>query len=1140
MEKIRLCRSENSTIIRKILFMSQWIIILIFCINIAASAKTYSQGKISVTFKNVNIKTAIEDLQHKYPLIKLLYNENDLVKSKRISFTAENQSYKNVLSSILSGTRLDYKIIDSDFIAIIPIPSARYYNIRISGIVTDNDNKPVSGATIIEKGTSNGAVTDSSGHFNLNVKDASSVVVVSMIGYQTKEFEVGDKSNFTIALIPFVSYLNEVVVVGYGTQKKSVVTGAITKVSSDELDLGHPTDIGNAMKGKVAGVQITSNSGQPGAGSKILIRGTGTINNSDPLYIIDGIPSNNGIDFLNPSDIESIEVLKDAASAAIYGARGASGVVIVTTKKGTYSAPTHVDYDFSYGLQNATHKTDLLGSKDYQMLMNEMASNSGEDPFFPTPSTVNTDWYKVLEYKDAPIFNHRLTLSGGGKRNSFFLSYANLKQSGILAKGFADYERNNFRLNYSNILMDTKDRKWLNKAVVNTIIYYTIENRKGRDIGNSESYGLIHSIDMLPPTEKVFQDDSSVIQHYQTAFPNFVTSPAGRVYNIIDLNDVDNPVAALQVNNNQVRNDQYFGVNASLDLDVLPGLKFKTTLATDLTLNNTRQVTPEYYLNSTNYNTQSSVNNYKGDSRFWQWENVLSYSLHKGNHNLNLMGGTSLSAYNYSDLTGAAYDLLVVDINKGYINTATGDPTTQRTTGTANKHNLASLFARAEYNYNEKYLLEGVVRRDGSSNFGPEHQYAIFPSVSAGWVFTKEKFLGQLPTWLNFGKLRASWGQNGNESIGAFGYTSNINLGYNAVVNDNIVAGAKPSGYANADLKWETAEQTDIGLDLGLLKNALTFTADYFYKKTKNMLLDLSLPEYTGYYSMRANYGSITNKGVEMEMTYRFNINKVNISMNANASYIKNVVTNVGDTKIGLDMQGGGLGETVTWIQSGRPFGFFYGYKHDGIFQNMNEVNSYKNPKTGNLMQPYAQPGDIRFKDLNNDGVIDENDRTILGKPNPDWTFGYNLSISWRGFDMSAFLQGVTGNQIYRFYRRANITQANWDKTWLKRWHGEGTSDWMPRVVAGDPNHNTTWVSDLFVENGAYLRMKVLQLGYRLPQTTSKKIFLNKLRFYVQATNLFTITGYKGYDPEVGMRNGFDGGTYPQARIFTAGATVTL
>jgi TonB-linked SusC/RagA family outer membrane protein len=1120
--------------------MTQWVVILLFLLNMTVSAKSYSQETVTLNLKNVRIKTAIEELQHKNPQMKLLYNERNFKKEATVSVSAENKPYQAVLDDILAGTDLEYKVIDANFIAIVPKPSAIYYNITVTGVVKDDKNSPLPGVSILEKGTSNGTVTDAAGKFSITIKDTSSVLVLRMMGFQNKEVEVKNNRILAITLVPASSVLNEVVVIGYGTQKKSVVTGAIAKVSSEQLDLGHPTNVENALKGKVSGVQITSNSGQPGTDSKILIRGTGTINDSGPLYIIDGMPSNSGISYISPTDIESIEVLKDAASAAIYGARGANGVVIVTTKKGALNATTHVTYDFSYGLQNAAHKVDLLNSQDYQMLMNEMAANSGTQPYFPTPSSVNTNWYDVLAYKNAPVTNHRVTVNGGGKNNTFFMSYANLQQDGILAKGVSNYKRNTFRLNNSNIFLNTPERSWLNKITLSTIVYYTDENRKGNDFGNSESSGLIHSINMLPPTEKVYQDDPAIIKQYQTAFPNYLSSPDGKVYNIIDLNDVYNPLAYLQAHNQQVRNTKSFGANLGLDVNLLPGLKYRSTLGMDLSYNYNRSVTPQYYLNSTNFLTTSSVNNFKGDSNFWQWENVLSYSLHKSGHNLDLLAGTTLSSYNYTDLNGNAYDLLATDINKGYINIATGDPTTQRVSGTADQHKLASVFGRLQYNYQEKYLLEGVLRQDGSNHFGTEHKFAVFPSVSTGWVFTKESFLAKSASWLSFGKLRASWGQNGNESIGSYGYTSNMVLGYNAVVDGKIVSGAKPSGYANKDLKWETSEQTDVGLDLGFLNNSLTFTGEYFNKKTKDMLMDMNLPEYTGYYSLRTNYGTVSNKGFEFELTYRFNVSDFKINLNANASYIKNIVTNVGDSKLPLDQQGGGLGETVTWIQSGQPYGFFYGYVHDGIFQNQAEVNAYKNPATGELMQPNAKPGDIRFKDLNNDHQINEDDRTYLGKPNPDWTYGFNLSVGWKGFDISAFLQGVTGNQIYRFYRRGNITQANWDDAWLGRWHGEGTSNWMPRVVAGDPNNNTTKVSNLFIEDGSYLRMKVLQFGYLFPKGLSKKLLMNKLRIYAQADNLFTITKYKGYDPEVGTRNGFDGGTYPQARIFTLGASVTF
>ncbi|NDV83234.1 TonB-dependent receptor [Bacteroides sp. 51] len=1011
--------------------------------------------------------------------------------------------------------------------------------IHIQGTVYDQLNDAVPGVNVFVKDNpSVGTVTNIDGNFSLKAS-VGDVLVFTFIGYENIEHKVtASDTNLSIRLKDSSEFLDEVVVVGYGVQKKSVISSAVSRVTTEELDRGNPTNVQNALKGKVSGVQITSNSGQPGSDSKIRIRGTGTVNNTDPLYIIDGMPSESGINHINPSDIESIEILKDAASAAIYGARGANGVVLVTTKKGT-KGKASLSYEFTYGIQNPSKKIDLLGSADYQMLMNEMAANTpGRDPYFPTPSTVDTDWQDVLKNKNAPIINHKVSLSGGGENSTYYASFGYVKQEGIFAKGHSDYERYNFRLNYNNVLLDTKERNWLNKVSFNAIVNYAKEIKTGNNIGNSEAGGLMSSMNMLPPTESVYQTDPATLARYESLYPNHVKSPDGQVYNIIDMNDVVNPLARMQVEHNQRRIPQTFGANFSLDATLLPGLTFKTSYSNDWVFQSLKNVIPVYELNSTSKNANSRVEDEKRESSSWQWENVLSYTQAFGKHNIGALVGTTMSSYNYSNLKGTDYDLLVVDIDKGYIDTATAAEEMSKVEGGARDHRIASVFGRVNYNYDEKYLFEAVVRRDGSSNFGRKHQYATFPSVSAGWVLTREKFMENRPSWLDFAKIRFSWGQNGNENMDAFKYTSMMTKsGLSAVEAGKVYTGMKPAGYVNEDIKWETSEQTDLGIDLRFFNNALTFSADYFIKKTKDMLLNLPIPMYSGYGKMWINQGTVENKGVEFEASYRFNVGQVKFNVGGNASYIKNTVTDQGDDRIGLNSIGGGMGGQVSYSENGRPYGFFYGYVHDGIFQNWDEINNYKT-EDGKLKQPKAQPGDIRFKDLDGKDGINGDDRTMIGKPNPDWTYGFNLNAEWKNFDISAFFQGTVGNDIYKLYRRSNVTKGNFDESWLGRWHGEGTSNWVPRIIEGDSNNYQ--VSSFFVEDGSYMRLKVAQIGYTLPTSLTKKAFIQKARVFVQGENLFTITDYSGYDPEVGTRDGFDGGTFPQSRTFTIGANIVF
>lgn len=1019
------------------------------------------------------------------------------------------------------------------FVSLLCSLSLMAENVAVQGTVYDEAGEPIIGASVTVKGqAAYGTTTDLDGNFRINA-ETGSTLMFSYIGYDAASYDVkAAATGVSIALTPSVTQLDEVVAVGYGVQKKSVMSSSVSRVTSDDLDLGHPTTVQNALKGKVSGVQIISNSGQPGADSKILVRGTGTVNAASPLYIIDGMPSESGINHLNPSDIESIEVLKDAASAAIYGARGANGVVLVTTKKGTLDQRASLSYEFTYGIQNPSKKIKLANTREYLLLAREAAANANTSFVLQGAEGVDTDWQEAIRYKNAPIMNHRVSLSGGTKSSTYYASFGYVGQDGIFAKDHARYERYNFRVNYSNTLMDIQSRNWLNKATFTAMAAFTQSKTTGNTIGNSEAAGILTSVNMLAPTQAIYQTDPDVLAEYERLYPNRVIAPNGLDYNIIEMREINNPLASMQVNNNQVTKPRTFTYNFSLDLDVWNGIKFRTTYASEYVMNQVKNVVPVYQLNTTSYNDNSYVFDQKKESSYWQWENILSYNKSFGAHSVGALLGTTMSSYHFEDLNGTDYDLLEVNIDKAFIDIATAEESLSKVSSYGADHRIASVFARVNYNYDERYLLEAVVRRDGSSNFGRKYQYATFPSVSVGWVLTREKFIEKvLPNWFNFAKLRFSWGRNGNENIGSFMYTSMMGKHFVAVYGNGQYTSMLPTGYANADLKWETAEQTDLGLDIRLFNNAFTFTVDYFNKRTKDMLLNMPIPLYTSYSTMTINAGTVKNEGVELEASYRQRIDKVNFSVSANASYVKNTMTDQGPDRVGLNSLGGGLGGQVSYRENGRPYGFFYGYKTDGVFQNEDEIAKYPH-------MAGVQPGDLKFVDTNKDGRIDADDRTMIGKPNPDWTFGFNLAAEWKGFDASLFFQGSVGNDIYKLYRRPNITGANYEKMWLNRWHGEGTSNSVPRVVEND-NYNYL-VNDFFVEDGSYLRLKVAQIGYTMPRSLTTKAGIQKFRVFIQGENLFTATKYKGYDPEVGTRDGFDGGTYPQARTYTIGANIVF
>lgn len=999
----------------------------------------------------------------------------------------------------------------------------------VQGVITDPSNISIPGAAVIINGDeSSGVITDLDGRFVIKA-NVGDVLTISCIGYTDAEYTVKSSDrHITIVLKEAFEALDELVVVGYGVQKKSVMTSAVSRVTGETLDEGHPTNVQNALKGKVSGVQIISNSGQPGADSKILIRGVSTTGNSDPLYIIDGVTSEVGINHLNPSDIASIEVLKDAASAAIYGARGANGVVLVTTKDGVKGQQS-INYEFTYGIQNPAHMADLCNSEEYQMLLNEQAVNSGLEAYFPTKLTTDTDWQAVLQRKNAPVVNHRLSASGGDERSNYFVSFGYVNQKGVFASEYSGYERYNIRAKYNNTILEAKDRKFLNKITLGVNANYSRASINGTDINNDEGGGIVASMNMLPPTEPVYQTDPDILAKYDIEYPNRILATDGQSYNIIEMREICNPLAELSARHNQIRVPVHFGINATVNADLLPGLSFKTTMSVSNGVTTDRRITPVYDLNATNKNIISEVVDSKSDSRYYQWDNVLTYSKTFGKHSIGAMAGTSISSYTASWITGTDYDISFSSLDKAFIDSATAAEESSKVSSSAYDHRIASVFARVNYNYDEKYLLEAVVRRDGSSNFSNKNKYAVFPSFSAGWVLTKEDFMSGAKGWLNFAKLRASWGQNGNENIGAFQYTTTMSKG-SAVVDGKVYTSMLPGGYANADLKWETSEQLDLGIDLRFFNNALTFTADWFDKRTKDMLMSKGLPMYTSYWSMTVNGGTVKNTGVEFDASYHFNIADANFTVSANASHVKNTVVDQGNDDVAyLNTLGGGMGNHISYSQNGMPYGFFYGYKAIGVFQNQAQIDA----------TPHLEgtvPGDIIYEDHDGNGVIDINDMTMIGDPNPDWIFGFNLSAQWKDFDLSAFFQGSTGNDIYKIYRRPNVTLGNYGKEWLGRWHGEGTSNKYPRLQAGAPYQ----VSSLYVEDGSYLRFKVLQLGYSIPSHILGNAGISKLRVFVQGENLLTFTEYSGYDPEIGTRFGLDAGTYPQARTLIIGANINF
>lgn len=1046
------------------------------------------------------------------------------------------------------------KLLSVLFLLSFTLAAVYAQNIQIKGtVVSGTDNEPLPGVNVVVKGnTSTGTITDFNGTFTLSAP-ADAILSISYIGFKSQEIAVKGHKDIKIVLQEDSETLDEVVVVGYGVQKKSVVTASIAKVSADDLASTAPVRMDNALKGLASGVTVTSSSGQPGAAAQIRVRGVGTIRTengaADPLYIVDGMPLEGGLDYLNPNDIASIEVLKDAASGAVYGARAANGVILVTTKTGKIGK-TKVTYDFSYGWQSAWKKRDVLNASEYALMINEGAINAGIAPKFSDPYSYGqgTNWQDEVFNNNAPMMNHQVSVSGASEKVNYLFSLGFYTQDGIVGGNFdrSNYERLTLRSNTQYTLFDeSKERNWLNSLKVTSNLSYA--RIKSTNFDDNSTWGTpLGSALALSPILNVYDETEEAIKaqfdkYGTTAEYTPVYDPRnGKLFSIPgEFGEMSNPIAKLSLPGDKHWSHK-FVANFSAELQLWDNLKFKTSYGADLSFWGYDSYRPLYYLRSGESSTQSSAYSRKEDGTVWQLENVLMYDKSIDKHSFSVLLGQSAKKSSGSYLYGSRNN--ITNYSRPYIDASTGlaaNADRDAAGAPSVDATLASIFARASYNYDERYMLQVTVRRDGSSRFGPNNHYAVFPSFSLGWNLTNEKFMNKRPNWLTTTKIRLSWGKNGNENIGNFKYTVLTSPGNNAIFgsSENVINGVKASGLANPDLKWEESEQLDFGLDFGFFNNALTFTADYYKKKTNGMLMEMNIPFYVGEAKPIGNVGKMENSGIELEAAYKFRVSDWNFRVSANASYLKNKLIEYGNESgwENLDsFQGTG---DISRAENGKPFPFFYGYKTAGIFQNTDEVKAYKNDK-GELLQPTAVPGDVRFVDVDGNGIIDANDRTDIGKGMPDWTFGFNLGVSWKNFDLNMMWQGTAGNDIYDATRRTDIATSNLPSWMLNRWTGEGTSNRIPRFVQGD---NVNWQSsDLYVYDGSYLRLKNIQLGYTLPAALTQKVFISSLRFYVAAENLFTFTKYHGFDPEIssgGTSLGIDYGVYPQARVWTIGAS---
>jgi TonB-linked SusC/RagA family outer membrane protein len=1008
-------------------------------------------------------------------------------------------------------------------------------DVTVNGKVYDENGLPIPGVSILIKGTSKATASDFDGNYQIKA-GSKGTLVFSFLGYGTVEEPINGRNRIDVKLYPSTESLQEVVVVGYGSQKKSVVTGAISSVKAKDLEKVPNGRIEQSLQGRVSGVTIAASSGQPGSNSTVRVRGVTTFAGNDPLWVVDGVVVDaGGIGFLNQSDIESIEVLKDAASAAIYGTRAASGVVLVTTKKGKSGKMT-VNYNGFAGISSPEKTLDLLNATQYGALVNEKSVAAGGSVKFPDLAAlgVGTDWQKAIFNTSAMRYSHEVSISGGSDVSTFYTSFGLQDQEGIVTSENSKFNKKNFRLNSTHKLSKI--------FTLGQTLAFTHVKSSGIDANNESNGPLISAINLDPITPLVELDPIQANKLEYSENP-VIRDANGNPYGISTLvgQGMVNPIAYTKIRLGAFGVSDDFVGNTYLEAAITKHIKVRSTVGGKLSYWDSQIFTPVYYLGATYSVSKNSFSKSQNKSFAWNIENIVTYTNKFGNHNLTVLLGQGSYVDNIGGgSTSKMYGLPITSYRDASFNFDIPQSNRESSTYDLTEHKLTSLFSRINYDYKEKYLFTGIIRRDGSSRFGTNNKFGVFPSFNLGWVVTKEDFWKQNDV-LNTMKIRGGYGIVGNDNIGEFRYLSLVNGGYNYSFGNE---GAIASGYANLtldnpDLKWEQTSQANIGFESTFF-NTLNLTVDLYKKKTTGILRPINIPGYVGVATNPAgNVADMENKGIEVELGYKKRFGEMNFSVNGNVSYLENKVTYIASDSdyIAGDAGFQSMGQ-VTRTQVGQSYNSFYGFKTAGIFQNQAEIAAYTNT-SGGLIQPNARPGDFRWIDTNGSGSIDDADKQFLGSNLPKYTFGLTLNLDYKNFDFMVFTQGAAGNKIFQGLRRLDVGDANYQTIALSRWTGEGTSNDYPRLTNNDTNGNFGRMSDFYLEKGDYLRLKLVQLGYSLPSAMVSKIGASKLRMYLTAENLFTLTKYTGYDPEIGGGVfGIDKGIYPQARTFMLGVNL--
>lgn len=1088
--------------------------LLMVCVFCSYAGNAHSQNaKVSIRMNNVKLDKILNEIENQTDYLFIYNNQVDI--NKITSVKVKNEAVAQVLDKILSGTGITYELEGTHIILTteaIKDLHAQQQAKTVTGTVTDVSGEPIIGANIRIKGTTTGTITDIDGNFSIEA-EPQSVIEVSYIGYLTQETVINNQKSIRFLLKEDTKTLDEVVVIGYGVQKKADLTGSVANINTEKLNTQSNANIGQALQGKIAGVDIVSQGGAPGSGTRIMVRGIGTLNNASPLYIVDGMYMNS-IDHINPNDIASIDVLKDASSAAIYGSRAANGVIIVTTKEGsnTEGKPI-IDLSVNLGISTASKFLDMLDAKGWAEVTTIARQAIGKPALDMATDLANkpdNDWQDIM-FRPALMQNYNLSVKGGGKYSTYYTGLGYFNQDGIV-KG-TNYQR-------YNIQSKNDYKRGIFSAGTNLIISFSHDKPLHQELRG----GMIGTILQSVPTLEKYDD----------------TREGGYGGTYGDVVNIPHPLAIIDDNIMDRYNENVkIFANLYAQIELFKGLKYKLNLTPDFSFERYKNYLNKYDFGlATNSITQLTERQRR--RRNILVENLLTFDRTFGEHKISALAG-----YTYQDSRFRHIQAYGEGLPQGLeeIDAAT---TNRSNEGNSWRSVLTSILGRVFYSYQNKYLFTATIRRDGSSKFGKNNRYGYFPSFSLGWNVAEEKFMENVH-WLDQLKLRGGYGVLGNQEIDNYQYSSTITTGINYPDgNGGLLQGAFPKNFANPDIKWEETAMTNVGIDFMAFNNRLSLTADYYVKNTKDILLTVPIPISSGGANDPIrNAGKIRNNGFEFNLGWMDQPNPdISYGINLIGSFNKNKVIAMGSESGSI--KGGSTNQNITTSETkaGYPIGGYWLISTAGYFNSQEEVDAYA--KDGKKIQPAAEPGDIKFVDANNDGVINDDDRVFQGSPFPDFTFALNGNMRYKNFDLSIGLQGVLGNKIYNATRQTleDVTKgSNFLASCLDYWTPENKNASHPRLTWDDPNRNTRAESDRYLENGSYLRLRSVQLGYTFPQTWFKGA-IQHARVYINAENLFTITSYSGYSPDVNADNanyrGFDNFIYPTNRTFMLGLNVTF